>query len=308
MRKGQRTKDKGQNRTSSVALFAAVAVSASVGLAGMSSLKIMPGAREAAMGNAGCAAALVPEAIAWNPAAGSEIESFALRAGYTKWLLDSHQQSLFVVRNFGFAHLGLGITSLTAGRFEYRTEIPTEDPIALFTPAEFGFHVNLSRRFGTMVNAGLTVRYYYTKILEEDASGPGVDLGVRVRPVDGLALGVSLTDFGRNLVYYRESFRLPTRARLGAAYSRTLGAGLGFELAADGAYFVYDKTFNVQTGLELDWRRLLFARAWYEWLGASSRLGFGLGLALGRFQFDYALTGLNDNLGAAHRISIALGR
>ena len=276
--------------------------------AGMSSLRVMPGVREAAMGNVGVASASGPQAIAWNPAAGAEIQGFALRAGYAKWLLDSHQQSVFLVRNFGFASLGIGVTSMTAGRFEYRTEVPTEDPVALFSPSEFGFHVGMSKTFARIVSTGVAARFYYTKILDDEASAPGVDLGVRVKPMDQLSLGISLTDFGRNLVYVRESFRLPTRARLGASFSQDLGAGFGASVAADAGLYVYTKRFNAQAGLELDWNRTLFVRSGWEWLGENFRPAGGLGIALGKVQFDYALTALNDNLGTAHRVSIALGR
>ena len=279
---------------------------AAAALAGMSSLKVMPGVREAGMGDAGVAGAAGAFGIAWNPAAAADVRGFAASASYAKWLLDSHQQSLFLVRDFSLFRAGFGVTGFTAGAFEYRSDVPTEEPLGDFVPGEFSFRVTVARRFG-IVDAGISARYYYSKVMADAANGPGVDAGVRVAPVEGLAFGASLTDFGRNLVYYYESFRLPTRARAGAVYRLPLGGRNRLELAGEGGYYVYTKTFNVHGGAEFLWNELLALRAGCEWLDGPVRPGFGLGLLAGRLRFDYSFTLLNDDLGAAHRFALGLG-
>jgi hypothetical protein len=284
----------------------ALLAAAATGLGGMYSLKVMPGARAAGMGSAGVTGA-GPQGISWNPAAGASVDGFAVQAGYGKWLLDAHQEALSVVRGTGLVNVGLAVTAFNAGRFEYRTEVPTEEPLGYFNPAEYVFMLNLSRRFG-IVDVGLSGRYYYAKTMEDEASGPGADLGVRVRPVDGLELGLSLTDFGKNLAFIRESFRLPTRARLGAAWTQCLGPEFAAELVAQGSYFVYTGDVSVGGGVELGWNRTLFLRGGYEWLGARGRPTGGLGVGLGEFRFDYALALLNDGLGTSHRLTIGFGR
>lgn len=278
---------------------------AAVASAGMYSLKVMPDARAAGMGNAGVTAA-GPRGIAWNPAAGAGVDGFAVQAGYGKWLLDAHQEALSLVRSTRLLNVGLAVTAFNAGRFEYRTEVPTEEPLGYFTPAEYVFALNLSRRFG-IVDVGLSGRYYYAKTFEDEASGPGADLGVRVRAVEGLELGLSLTDFGKNLIYVRESFRLPTRARLGAAWTQCLGPAWAAELAVQGSYFVYTGDVNVGGGAELAWNQTLFLRGGYEWLGSRGRPAGGLGVGLGDFRLDYALALLNDGLGTSHRLTIGFG-
>lgn len=287
------------------ALFALLALAATLP-AGMYSLKVMPGPRAAAMGGAGVTLD-GPQGMAWNPAAGAGVSAFSIQAGYGRWLLDSHQEAISLVRGFSFLNVGLGVTAFHAGAFEYRTEVPTEEPLGTFSPAEYAFQLNLSRRFG-IVDAGLSGRYYYAKTMEDEASGPGIDAGVRVRPLDGLELGASLTDFGTNLAYIRESFRLPTRARLGASWRRCVGSQLDVEVAAQGSYFVYTGGVNVGGGVELGWNRAVFLRGGYEWLGARGRPTCGLGVALGDFRFDYALGALNDGLGVSHRLALGFGR
>ncbi len=287
--------------------FTMLVLVAGFAFSGMSSLKVLPGVREAGMGNAGVACGTGAQAMVWNPAGPAGVQGFAVRVSYAEWFLDTHQQSAFLVRNLGFANLGLGAASFTGGRFEYRTEVPTEEPLGSFTPSDFNFHLNLSRSFSRMVQLGITGRYYFSKIMDSEADGPGIDLGVRVLPVDGLVLGASVVDFGENLCYYREPFRLPTRARLGASYRLCLGEKAGLSLAGEGSYFLYTQKFNIHSGVEFSWFDVLALRAGYERLDQVNRFGFGLGLSLGQFCFDYCFTPLNDNLGAAHRVSLGLG-
>ncbi|OYD15856.1 hypothetical protein CH330_04515 [candidate division WOR-3 bacterium JGI_Cruoil_03_51_56] len=281
-------------------------VSFGFGFCGFSSLKILPGVREAGMGNVGVACATGPEGMVWNPAASSGIRSFAASASYTKWFLDTNQQSVFVVRNLGFMHLGFGVASFDAGKFDYRTEVPAEEPLGEFEPREFSFHLNFSRSFGDITDIGISGRYYYSKIMDRQAHAPGVDLGMRLLPMNRLILGASVVDFGKNLYYYEESFRLPTRGRLGAAYQYCLGNKVRLNLAGQSSFFFYTRTLNLRAGTEFTWARVASLRAGYEWLSDRSRLSLGLGFLLSQFHFDYSFTPMNDNLGAAHRISVGL--
>ncbi|HDQ99921.1 MAG TPA: PorV/PorQ family protein [candidate division WOR-3 bacterium] len=285
-----------------------LALAAAVCSAGFSSLRVLPGGRESGMGNVGAASAVGPQAMVWNPAASAGIGGFAVRAGYVNWLLDTHQQSLFVVREARIFTVGIGLVSFSAGTFEYREDVPTEDPLGLFHPVEMAGHINFARSFGPMVDVGLSGRFYYTKVHEEEAIAPGVDVGVRVRPLTGLVLGASVVDFARTAAYRREVFRVPVRARLGAAYRRELGGGFEASAAADGSWFFYEQRPNVTAGLECGWSGLAFLRAGYEWLEMVGRPAAGLGLRAAGFEFDYSLTLLNDELGPAHRVSLAYGR
>jgi len=280
---------------------------AAAGPTGFSSLKILPGVREAGMAGTGAASAFGPQAITLNPAAGAGVAGFAAVASYTKWILDTHHQSLFVARNFSALCIGAGVSSFSAGEFEYRIN-PTEDPIGTFTPTDFTAYLNLARPIGSIVQAGLTGRYFYSRVYDNDAAGLGIDGGVRVMPVKRLTVGASVVDFGKTMTYEREVFWLPTRGRLGVSYDLVPFEHGRVTLAADGSYFFYSGVQGAVAGLEFAWSEVVALRAGYDFLSQANHLNFGLGLRAGVFRFDYSFSAMNLDLDGAHRVSVGFGR
>jgi len=277
------------------------------GPSGFSSLKILPGVREAGMAGTGVASAFGPQAVTLNPAVGAATNGFAATASYAKWILDTHHQSLFVARSFPALCVGLGVSSFSAGQFEYRIK-PTEDPIATFTSTDFTVYLNLARPIGNKVQVGITGRYFYSRVYDYDASGLGIDGGVRVMPIERLTLGASIVDFGKKLYFVREEFLLPTRGRLGASYDIVPFEHGRLTLTADGSYFLYSKVTGAAAGLEFAWSEVVALRAGYDFLSEANHLNFGLGLRAGRFHFDYSFAAMNLDLGGAHRIAVGIGR
>lgn len=293
------------------------------GPTGFSSLKILPGVREAGMAGTGAASAFGPQAIAVNPAAGAGTNGFSAVASYAKWLLDTHHQSLFVGRNLSALNVGFGVSSFSAGQFEHRIK-PTEDPIGTFTPTDFTAYLNLARPIGNIVQVGLTGRYYYSRIYDNDAEGLGVDGGIRVTPIDGLTLGASVVDFGKTMYFVREVFWLPTRGRLGASYDLVPFEHGRLTFAADGSYFVYNKVVGAAAGLEFCWSDVAMVRTGYGFMSDANHpvdvrnlfktiqnkgnLNFGLGVQAGLFRFDYSFAAMSFDLGGAHRVSVGVGR
>ncbi len=292
--------------TTLVAVLLALSAAGGTRVLGFSSLRVEPGVREAGMGGTGCAAAFGPQSVPYNPSANAGAAGFQATVHYTKWLLDTRQQSVFVARSTRLVNFGLGAVSFSAGEFEYRTD-PTAEPIGTFEPVEMSFYLNLARQVSERVDVGLTARYFYGRMMTWDARGLGLDAGVRVRPWRALSLGASVVDFGQTLTYRREVFWLPTRGRLGAGYDFAPLDRLRVTVAADGGYFFYSGEFEALAGLEVGYNELLLARAGYDILGKGQKLSAGLGLKLGRFRFDYSLAPLRHDLGVAHRLSLGFG-
>jgi|UniRef100_A0A7V3PTS9 hypothetical protein len=269
-------------------------------------LKIPVGARDAAMAGTGTAAAFGPQGLVYNPAATARLAPFTLQAGYTRWLLDTHHQSIFVSRDLHYFQLGLGLASFAYGKLEYRENRPTAEPIGTFSPLDLTAYLNFSRQFGKLTELGITARYYYSKVLDYEISAPGLDIGARFHPLPNLTIGAAITDFSRTLYYYYEQFWLPTRSRIGVAYQLPLSKNR-LTVAIDGSYFFYNQEFRFTTGIEWTLAEIFSLRAGYDPLNPGNRLNFGAGFHHGLFRVDYAYSPLGFALGSAHRFGISFG-
>jgi hypothetical protein len=296
-------------------VFAFLSTAVTARPVGCAWLKIPIGAREAAMAGSGTAGASGPQGLTYNPAATARLSPFSAQAEYTKWFLDTHHQSLFTARDLHHLVVGLGIATFASGRFEYRDEIPSENPLGTFSPLDLTAYLNLSRQFGEFAGIGINLRYFYSKVLNYSLSGFGADIGTRLYPLKNLILAAAITEFGRTLSYKYELFWLPTRARIGAAYRLPFGApqpaaggkATSLTLALDGSYFFYTKEIDCSLGSEFTLADILSLRAGYNLTNHVNHLNFGAGIRRGRLRLDYAFSPLNLNLGAAHRIAIGFG-
>lgn len=295
-------------RTAACCLLLALALPLTAGerRVGVAWLKIPVGAREAALAGAGTAAAFGPQALVYNPAATARLAPFAISASYTKWLLDTHHQSVFATRDLGILQLGVGIASFAYGSVEYRDEWPTEEPLGTFSPLDLTAYLNLARSLGELAAIGITGRYFYSKIISNQASALGLDAGLRLRPLSSLTLGVAVTDFGRTMYYYYEPFWLPTRLRIGAAWNLPVGKSQ-FTLTGDAGYFFYNRDFRVSAGTEWTLNETFFLRTGWDPLNPGNRFSFGAGLRHRLIRLDYAWSPLGFNLGSAHRITLSFG-
>lgn len=269
-------------------------------------LTIPVGPREAGMAGCGVAGAIGPQALVYNPAATATLAPFSAQVGYTKWFLDTHHQSLFVARNFQNFAIAGGIATFTNGKFEYRDDRPTEEPLGTFVPLDITGYLNISRTLGPRGEIGITGRYFYSKIIDYQASGIGADLGVRFRPLENLTLGAAVVDFGRTLYYEYELFWLPTRGRLGLNYRLPVGTN-EINFTAEGSYFFYSKELAGQLGTEFVLGDIVYLRAGYDISNVANHLNFGLGVHHHLFRLDYAFSPLAFNLGTAHRFAISFG-
>ncbi|NPV14635.1 PorV/PorQ family protein [candidate division WOR-3 bacterium] len=275
-------------------------------LVGNAWLTIPVGTREAALAGAATATSYGPQGIFYNPAATAHSTPFTAQVEYTKWFLDTHHQSLFIARNFKHFVLGLGVVSFASGKFEYREEIPTEAPLGTFSPLDLTGYLNIARNFSPWANAGISCRYFYSKIMSNELSGFGVDIGARFHPLKNLSTGVAIIDFGRTMSYKYQLIWLPTRVRGGIAYNLPLGKNR-LLLVTDGSWFFYSKKAEAQVGTEFQLGKILSLRTGYDLLNPANHLNFGLGVAVNRFRFDYAFSPLQFGLGSSHRFGVAYG-
>lgn len=294
------------------AIIITLSMAVAVQYSSFSSLKIIPSARECAMGGTGVTSALGPQAMYYNPALTSVLNSFAVNVNYMKWFLDMYEQSLFFVRPFSYFNLGLGVINFNPGKLDFRPDYPTEDPTGDFQPADFNFFLNLSKttnqeRYRT--SFGISGRFYYQKIYEYTATGLGADLGLSVDLPSNFQMGFSIINFGTKMRFIREDFSLPTKFLAGLTYeirNSTLNLIQG-KICLDMGYLVYDKDLNLRGGLELSIKDKYFLRTGYKFGDESNHYNFGFGLIVKNIRIEYAFSPYDLNIGSTHHFSLSLG-
>lgn len=276
------------------------------GDSGLASLKIVPGVREAGMANTGVASAQGPQAIYFNPAAISRYNNFMANLYYAKWFLDTHHQSLFVVRPLKIFNIGFGVVNFSYGEVENRDNKPTEEPIGYFNPQDYSFFLTLSRALDNRTAIGVSGKFYYQKIFDKTTSAGGIDVGLKFDVMPKMALGFSIINFGSTMRYIREKFWLPTEAKAGASYNLPLG-NQSLIGALDLSYLPYDKKFSAGIGAEFALNNLLFLRAGVSPFSETGKISSGLGIKLNKFRLEYSFNPYTENLGATHRFSVGFG-
>ncbi|MBS4016506.1 MAG: PorV/PorQ family protein [Candidatus Latescibacteria bacterium] len=276
-------------------------------------MKIIPSAREQAMGGAGVISALGPQSMYYNPALTSSLTSFAANFNYAKWFLDMYEQSVFLTRPFNNFSLGFGIVNFNAGQLEHRPDYPTEAIIGEFNPNDFTFYLNFSHKLVPeqgVIGLGASGRFYYSKILDATASAIGLDAGVFYQPVSNLRFGVSLLNWGTEMKYVSRKFSLPTRFLAGADYLIALNdkfTSPQVKLTADLSYLYYDKQLNLNSGLEIIISNNYFIRTGYRLNDPTNKFSAGFGLIVKNFRIEYAYTPYHLDLGTGHHLSLGLG-
>lgn len=276
-----------------------------------SSLLITPSARENALAGTGVANAQGPQAMFFNPAITGKLEKTAVSLSYNNWFLDMYQQSLFVVKPLPILNLGLGITNFNPGELEMRPNQPLESPIGKFSPADFSFYLNLSRKLDERVLLGISGRYYYEKILDYTATGYGIDIGLWFKVLSGFDVGFSVINFGSTMHFIRDEFWLPTRLITGINYDFNLRPNIKTALVSDMSYFVYDKSVELKSGIETQIFQKYFMRAGYNFSNAINHqpnsFTIGLGVIVKRIRLEYAFTPYQMGLDDTHHFSIGFG-
>ena len=287
-------------------IFVTAILTVTFGSSGLTSLKIVPGVREAGMANTGVASAQGPQAIYFNPAAISRYNKFLANLYYAKWFLDMHHQSLFVLRPMKIFNIGFGVVNFSSGKVENRDNHPTDEPSGYFYPQDFSLFLTLSRALDNRTAIGISGKFYYQKILDKTTSGGGVDAGLKFDVMPKMALGFSIINFGSTLRFIREKFWLPTEAKAGVSYNFPLG-NQNLTGALDLAYLPYDKKFSAGVGAEFALNNFLFLRGGLRPFSETGKISSGLGVKLNNFRVEYSFSPYSENFGTIHRFSVGLG-
>ena len=305
----------------SVLLFAAIIMLSSsalgqlfrstskVGTTAAQFLKIGAGARAVAMGGAFAGTEGDLHSIYWNPAGLSRMATFgAATFSHAEWLADISYDFAALALNLGsFGTLGGSIVIFGTPEEDVRTiEFPEGDGRkwdATSLAIGLAYARNLTDRF----SIGFSAKFISERIWNETANGIAIDVGTLYRtPFRGLRLGAAISNFGTKMrldgrdiqfnfnpsgdpnigpsnipsQYRVEDYDIPLMFRIGLALDLVSTEAIRTTAAVDATH-PNDNVEFVNSGLELAWREIFFARVGYKSLFLrDSEQGFTWGVGL----------------------------
>lgn len=286
-------------------------------------LKIGVGARAIGMGGAQSAVTGDISSIYWNPAALSRLAtSGELTFNHVNWLADIKYDFAAGVMPIGeLGTFGLSIISLRVPEEKVRTiDFPDGDG-RQWDASSFAVALSYARNLTDKFSIGFNAKFIRESIWSESASGFAIDVGTLYAfELKGLTLGASISNFGTTMrlngrdlyfnndpngnigsgpnnipsEYRTEDYSLPLTFRIGLAYDALQTSDIRVTAAVD-AMHPNDNTESVNSGLELAWQEIFFARVGYKSLflrdseqGMTWGVGIHYGITnLGSFKLDY---------------------
>ncbi|MEE8576092.1 MAG: PorV/PorQ family protein [candidate division Zixibacteria bacterium] len=288
-----------------VALVGNVSLAAENGWTSAEFLQIDVSARAAGLGGANSILAEGAEAASFNPAGLGNFQNAQFSVSHFAWYQDinlEHVAAAFSVNDRSAA--AVAITYLGYGQIDaYDATGAAKGSLSAYdlaTSVSFGYQAT------DKISIGLTGKYVTEKLADISASAMAVDVGVKFTE-DRYSVSGVLSNFGTDLTYESIPEKLPTTALLGVAYHPT---EYDYQIAAE-----YERGRRgeqaFRTGFEILLQERYYLRTGYNFLfnqtGSSfgDGLCFGLGLAAGQAEFDYAYSlGGSNHSDDLHRFTL----
>jgi hypothetical protein len=281
---------------------------AQAGKSGVSFLKLGTSAQGISMGDAMVAHVQGASATYYNPAGirpGGEGNPGQIMLLHKEWILDTRTEFLGASVALGPSQaIGLSVNTTTVGDIEIRTRPGPAD--GTFDSRSYAVGFSYALRLSDQLVAGATGRYLYEKILVDQSSGFGIDLGVQyLTPLEHLRAGIMLANLGSMSEFRKEKSTLPSLLRLGGAYDgawETLSSA--YLIAADYQLVFPTGQSLVSLGGEMVFERVIAVRAGYVLGSEGRKFSTGVGLRYGIAALDYAFAPLTSDLGSTHTFSL----
>lgn len=269
-------------------------------------LKFSVGPRAIAMGGAYTAISDDISATYWNPGGTSSIMSNEAFFNHTDLYMDiKHDYAAFATNLSDFGTVGLFVSVLSMDEMEVRTIEDPEGTGEFFDAGAMVIGLNYSRSLTENFTIGANFKYINESIWHMNANGFAVDIGTlyRIPVLNELRIAASISNFGtkmqlsgrdvtktltsgsggKNLINTNlelDYFDLPLLFRFGVSADVVKDETFRVTAAID-AVHPNDHSEYINTGLEVSWKEILFARGGYNSLfetDTEKGLTFGFGL------------------------------
>ena len=284
---------------------------AQAGSSGLAFLKLGVSGRGISMGDAMGAAVTGAAATYYNPAGilipaepGSTAQLLLM---HKEWIQDTQTEFLGASVLLGQDNaLGFSVNSTTTSDIEIRTR--PGPPDGTFSARNYSVGLSFAHLATEDLRLGITGKFLYQKILIDQTSGFGIDIGGHYRtPVEHLSVGAVIANIGKMGALVTQQIKLPTSLRLGAAYNLgVVDTATVLTVAGDFVHILPDNRAYLDLGAECFFNRIIAARAGYQFGSEGRGFSAGVGIQYGIVSFDYAYAPLSFDLGNTHTFSLAL--
>jgi outer membrane protein OmpA-like peptidoglycan-associated protein len=287
--------------------FASIVFLLGIGGFGQPGTSVMPvlaidqGPRFAAMGGAGIGAVDDASAIYWNPAGLGRVLAGRFALAHHEWFAGIRDEVAHAALPSGQGAFGLGLVYSGEPGIEFwdSLNMPGDTFRTWNGTVSAGYGLAVARDY----YVGAAVKGFYQSLYTSGGSGGAVDIGFACRPRPFLGLGAVVRNLGM-AVYGQGTEHMPIEAGIGGSFK------FGPVDALADVIVPVENTVSLRVGAEYEPVPELAIRLGYRvgpedigTLGLASGLTAGLGVHVGAFSLDYALTPYGK-LGMAHRIGL----
>ena len=302
-------------------------------------LEIEPGARVAAMGNAGVSASDGVHSLYYNPASAGRVRSSEVMFTHAAWIADiayDYAAVAIPVGNWGTSFAS--VTSLNSGEIDVRTVNQPLGTGERYSVNDIAIALGFARQISPRFSAGGQVNFVQETIWHSSAGMTTISIGTLYRISEkGLRIGSSLSNFGtrgqfngRDLRFtydantssngdnstlpatqFTDAFAVPVTFRVGLGLPVELSSDQKLLFEAD-AFHPNDNSESVSLGGEYTLNDLFSLRAgWQNLFLKDSEVGGTAGLGLAgrvdtwRYRCDYAWAD-QGRLGHTHRLTLGV--
>ncbi|NIA18758.1 MAG: hypothetical protein GWO85_01525 [Simkaniaceae bacterium] len=227
----------------------------------------------------------------------------SLNMSYGSWLADSRQMTVaYTTQKFG------GSLS-TKGRYvglsgmEYRTETPTDDPIARFSSYGASFEVHYARILGKM-KAGIGIKTVLMELYTAGTRGFALDAGLLLPVNDGLDVGLAVLNLGSFSSWGQNVPSFPVRIVGGSGITFN-SLPLHPRLLTSLEWTSQTKGLIFRIGDEITWKQLIL-RSGVKYSREVLSFSGGFGIQLGIYSINYGFQLGSQDLGIPHLIDISI--
>jgi len=257
-----------------VLFVATISFAGGKGTTGGQFLKIIGGARPAALGGAFCAVSDDINSIGANPGGLAFLPKSEVSATYTVWFQDIKYNYLAYGMPTKMGTFGLGVNMLSV------TGIPKTDNTGAYvggataeTATKFGesdtaITLAYSKSISDNLGLGLNLKIISMSIDDKSASSFAADLGGLYKASKKLDLGLALQNVGGTVKFIDTADPLPMNLKIGSKFQATDK----LMLALDINYGTSDSVSNANLGVE-------YALALGDTMKLPVRLGYNSGLS-----------------------------